>query len=214
MDLATMLSLASDYLDDVNNGYFTTTLLTLRLNLALKELQKRLILAGEQYYSYAVYTSTVQNQQAYALPSDFLNIVRLDYVLSGSGTTAVEQKIYSMTPNQRDLIGSITGPPAYYFLQNNNLMLAPVPDTIYTLRLEYTYFIADLVLTTDVPDAPKQFHEYAVLLAVRDCMVKDGRPLGNVETKLKEYEELLKQMASARRDDGARMIVSTDSLEW
>lgn len=214
MTLTTMLTLASDYLDDPNNGYFSTTFLTLRMNLALRELQKRLILSAEQFYVVCSYTNTVADQQAYALPSDFLNIVRLDYILSGSGTTAVEQKIYAMTPNQRDLIGSVSGPPRYYVFQNNNIMLYPTPDTVYELHLEYTYYVADMVAGVDIPDAPQQFHEYIVLMVVRDCMVKDGRPLGNIETKLKEYEELLKQTASSRRDDGPRMIVSTDAQEW
>ncbi len=209
-----MLSLASDYLDDPNNSYFTTTLLTLRLNLALKELQKRLILAAEQYYVVCVYTNTVVNQKAYALPTDFLNIVRLDYIQSGSGATAVEQKIFAMTPNQRDLVASISGPPRYYYFQNNNIIIDPAPDAAYEMHLEYTYFVADLVAGVDIPDAPQQFHEYIVLMAVRDCMVKDNRPLGNIEAKLKEYEELLKQMASSRRDDGARMIIATESVEW
>lgn len=214
MTLSTMQVLASDYLDDVNNAYFSTTQLTLRLNLALSELQKRLILAGEQYYVYQATTPTVTNQQAYALPSDFMNIVRLDYIQSGSGTTAVEQKIYTMTPNQRDLVATTSGPPRYYYFQNNYLMLTPTPDAVYTLRLEYTYFATYMVNGSDVPDAPQQFHEYIVLIAVRDFMIKDNRPIGNIETKLKEYEELLKQMASQRRDDGARMVISTDSIEW
>lgn len=214
MTLTTMQSLASDYLDDASNGYFSLTQLTLRLNLAFKELQKRLILSSEQYYVFPVYTSTVVDQAAYALPSDFLNIVRLSYVVDGSGATASEQKIYAMTPNQRDLVATVSGAPRYYFFQNNNLILSPTPDAIYTLRLEYTYYIPDLVNANDVPDAPQQFHEYAVLMAVRDLMVKDGRPLGSIETKLKEYEELLKQMASQRYDDGARMINTTDSMEW
>lgn len=214
MTLTTMQALASDYLDDVNNSYFTITQLNLRLNLALRELQKRLILSGEQYYVVCYYTNTVVDQAAYALPSDFLNIVRLDYILSGSGATAVEQKLYAMTPNQRDLLGTTSGAPRYYYFQNNNLILAPAPDAIYQLHLEYTYYVTDMVNGSDTPDAPQQFHEYIVLMAVRDMMVKDNRPLGNIETKLKEYEELLKQMASQRRDDGARMIVSTDSIEW
>ncbi len=214
MMLSDMLTLASDYLDDPNNGYFTTTLLKTRLNLAAKELQKRLLLAAQQHYVECVYTSTVQDQAAYALPSDFLQVVRLSYITQGSGASAIEQKIQSMTPNQRDLLSDTTGAPGFYYLQNNNIMLAPVPDGIYVMHLEYTYYVADMVGNSDVLDAPLQFHEYVVLLAVRDCMVKDARPLGNVEAKLKEYEELLKQFASERKTDDCRMIVSTGSLDW
>lgn len=214
LSFGNMQSLASDYLDDPSNTYFSLSLLKMRLNLSMRELQKRLILAGEQYYVVAVQTNTVINQAAYALPADFLNITRLDYVLSGSGPTANEQKIVSITPNQRDLVAGNSGAPQYYYFQNTNIMLWPVPDQIYQMRLEYTYSLVDMVYDNEVPDCPEQFAEYPVILTVRDCMVKDARPLGNIETKLKEYEELFKQMAASRRDDGPRMIVSTQDIDW
>lgn len=209
-----MQTLASDYLDDPNNGYFTLTTLKQRINLAAKELQKKLLLASQQHYVICVKTSTVATQAAYALPSDFMQVIRLDYITQGTGTTAIEQKIMPMTPNQRDLLSDTSGKPAYYYLQNNNIMLAPVPDTVYEMHLEYTYFVADMVNDSDVLDAPAQFHEYPVLLTVRDCLVKDNRPLGNVEVKLKALEDLLEKLAEERQDDAARMIVSTNGFDW
>lgn len=209
-----MQVLASDYLDDQFNTYFTLPILKQRLNLSAKELQKRLLLAAKQWYATCVTTPTVQYQGPYALPSDLLEIIRLDYITNGTGSTAAEQKILPMTPNQRDLVATTSGAPAYYYLQNNNLILYPVPDTIYQMRLEYTYYVADMVNDSDVLDAPPQFHEYVVLMTVRDCMVKDMRPLGNIETKLQEYELLLKQFAVERQIDSARMIVSTDAMDW
>ncbi len=112
------------------------------------------------------------------------------------------------------MLADNVGRPAFYYLQNTNIMLNPVPDSIYEMHLEYTYFVPDMVNDSDVLDAPPQFHEYVVLMAVRDCMVKDMRPLGNIEAKLKEYEDLLKQLASERQDDGPRMIVSTNGMDW
>jgi hypothetical protein len=44
----TLQQLASDWLDDTNNGYFTLPILKQRLNLGLRELQKRLISANEE----------------------------------------------------------------------------------------------------------------------------------------------------------------------
>lgn len=215
MTLSDMQSLASDYLDDPSNGYFTLPQLTTRLNLAQRETQKRLILAGQQYYGLPVYTTMVVGQDAYTLPSDFMNIIRLSYVTSGTGRTALEQRIPPITPNQKDLMSdAVTGAPRYYYFQNNWLMVKPVPDLAYQLRLEYTYAVTDLANATDSPDVPTQFHEYIVLSAVRDFMIKDNRPLGNVEAKLKEYEVLLKQMAQDRSSDGARMVISTDALDW
>ncbi len=214
MTFSELQILTSDILDDTSNGYFTLPMLRQRLNLSLRELQKRMISANEQYYAKCATTSTVALQQAYALPSDFMQIIRLDYVTQGSGVTAQTQKIESMTPNQRDLLANETGDPGFYYFQKNNIMLAPIPNSVRVLHLEYSYYVSDMVLDADLPDAPQQFHPYIAYLTARDCMVKDGRPLTSIETQLAQYEMLLKQIAVQRHADGARMIVQTNSLDW
>lgn len=213
-------TICSDYLDDPNNGYFTLPILKQRLNLNLKELQKRLISANKDYYVECVYTNTVVNQKAYQLPSDFLQVVRLSYITQGSGTTAAEQKILPITPNQRDNLVDLSGDPIAYWIQKGsasntvgNLMLAPTPNRIVEMHLEYSYLVADMVNQSDIPDAPAQFHEYIALMTVRDLMIKDARPIMSIEGKLKEYEMLLKQIAVQRRIDQPRMIVSTDTWD-
>lgn len=213
MTLSTLQQLTSDILDDPNNGYFTIPVLNIRLNIALKELQKRLISANNEYYTTCVYTNTIANQAVYALPSDFMQIIRLHYVTQGSGATAQTQKIYNMTPNQRDLLSDNVGAPGFYYFQQNNLVLAPVPDGIYEMHLEYSYYVADMVNLSDIPDAPQQFHPYIAYLTARDCLVKDGRSLVSIETQLKDYETLFKQIAVQREADGARMVVQTNSLD-
>ena len=214
MTLLDLQTLTSDILDDPSNGYFTLPILNQRLNLNLRELQKRLISANEQYYTVCSTTNTVVGQAAYACPSDYLQIIRLDYITQGSGVTAQTQKINFITPNQIDLLSGTSGAPAFYYMQKNNFILAPVPDAIYTLHLEYSYYVADMVQTTDVPDAPQQFHPYIAYLTARDCMVKDGRPLQSIETQLSQYEMLLKQIAVQREADGPRMVVQTESMDW
>ena len=206
-------TLTSDILDDPNNGYFTIPILNVRLNIALRELQKRLISANSEYYTTCVYTKTVANQAVYSLPVDFMQIIRLHYVTQGSGASAQNQKIYSMTPNQRDLLSDPTGAPGFYYFQQNNIVINPVPDGIYEIHLEYSYFVQDMVNLNDVPDAPQQFHPYIAYLTARDCLVKDNRPLVSIETQLKDYETLFKQIAVQREADGARMVVQTNSLD-
>lgn len=213
MTLLQLQTLTLDILDDPLAGYFTLPVLNVRLNIALRELQKRLISANNEYYTICVYTQTVASQAVYALPLDFLQIIRLHYVTQGTGATASTQKIYNMTPNQRDLLSDTTGAPGFYYFQQNNLVLAPCPDGIYEMHLEYSYYVADMVNSGDVPDAPQQFHPYIAYLTARDCLVKDGRSIVSVETQLKDYETLLKQIAVQREADGARMVRQTNSLD-
>ncbi len=214
MTLADLQTLTLDILDDPSAGYFTLPILNQRLNLSLRELQKRLISANENYYTVCSTTNTVIGQAAYALPSDFLQFVRLDYITQGSGPTAQTQKLKYITPNQIDLIPETSGAPAYYYTQKNNIILAPVPNSVLTLHLEYSYYVTDMVLTTDVPDAPQQFHPYIAYLTARDCMVKDGRSLQSIETQLSQYEMLLKQIAVQREADDTRMVIQTETFDY
>lgn len=214
LTLANLRTLCWDWLDDPAGSYFIQSTLDLRLNLAQKELQKRLISANQQWYVKCVNTATVIGQNAYAVPSDFIEVIRLDYVTQGSGTTATTQKLMSITPNQVDMVTDTQGDPQFYYLQNQNLIiLVPTPDRAVTLDLRYAYLLADMASASDTPDVPAQFSEYIAVLATRDCLIKDGRPLTPIESKLQHYEKLLKESAVQRLADGARMITRTNYLE-
>lgn len=215
MTFAQLQTLTGDWLDDPNFTYFTLSTVKLRLNLALKELQKRLISANKEYYAQCVYTNTVADQRPYALPSDFYQVLRLERKAQGVSTDYPNYKINPITPNERDNFIDTTGTPVAYYLQKNNLMLVPTPDQVYEIHLEYSYLVADMVNDSDEPDAPDQFHEYIPILATRDCLIKDGRPLDSLQVKLKEFETLLKQIADQRQADNPRMVVqASTALGW
>lgn len=210
MTLAQLRSLTLAWLDDPNGTYFTQPVLDLRLNLALQELQKRLISANKEYYLECVKTDTVIGQQAYSLPDDFMQVIRLEWYLPGQTTTTQSNMILPITPNQRDLVGSVQAQyPQFYSMAKNNIILWPIPQTAVEVHLEYSYQVASMVVAGDIPDAPAYFHEYIAVLATRDCLIQDGRPLGPMEQKLQAYELLLKQIADQRQADAPRMIVAT-----
>lgn len=188
----------------------------MRLNLAQKELQKRLISANKEYYLKCVKTDTVANQQAYSLPDDFMQVIRLEWYLSGTAGTNASNQILPMTPNQRDLVESVQAQyPQFYSMAKNNLMLWPIPTTSVEVHLEYSYLVTDMSLDADEPDAPEYFHEYVAILATRDCLIKDGRPLAPIDSKLQYYETLLKQIAEQRQADEPRAVVATgNDLGW
>ncbi len=209
MTRSDLRTLVWDYCDDVSGGYFTTAVVNTRLNLALKELQKLLLQAGQQYYAKVVTTPLVSGQANYALPSDFYQVIRLEWTVSGSGDTAVLQPILPATPNQKDNYLQAQGTPQFYTFIKNNLLLQPVPDSTQNLRLTYSYLVADMSTDGSTPDAPEQYHEYIAVLAARDCFLKDGRPLGPIESKMGELKTTLKQISEVRNVDKARMVVTS-----
>lgn len=210
MNRGQIRDLASIWLDDVNNGYFTTTQVNVWINQAQREVQKMLLNASQDYYTKCVSTTTVADQKRYQFPTDFLKVLRLVYISSGSGSSAVKSKIDPITRNEQDLLGyNKTGAPSAYYMYKNTFALVPIPDSTYTLELDYVYRVADLTADAEEPDVPEDYHEYMAILAARDGFLRDGRDLSPIERKLRHYEELFRENAQQRRQDAPRMIVAT-----
>lgn len=209
MTRAEIRTIILDYCDDPSGAYFTASILNTRINLAQRELQKAMITANKQYSALAVKTSLVSGQSNYALPSDFMQIIRLEYVTGGSGDTAQTTQILPMTPNQKTSQWQYSGTPSFYIFNKNDVVLLPIPNSTQELRLTYSYMVADMSSDSQSPDLPQQFHEYIAVLATRDCLIKDGRGLAPIQAKLDDYKATMKQIAEQRNVDTPRMVVST-----
>jgi hypothetical protein len=143
-----------------------------------------------------------------------MQVIRLERVLSGSGSLINTQQIYPVTPNQKSSVGSVSGAPLSYYFEKNNIILNPTPDSAYEIHLHYSYNVVDLVSDSDVPDCPEQFHEYIAILATRDCLFQDQREIAPIQYKLDHYERLLKEIAVQRNADTTRMVTVTDDYGW
>lgn len=210
MTLSEIRTLASVWLDDVNNGYFTTAQLNVWINNAQREVQKLLLTANEDFYTICASTSTVVNQARYAFPSDFLKLHRLSYISSGTGANAKYERIMPITRNEQDIMRmDSTGTPQFYYVNQNTFTLVPIPDRVWTMQIDYTYRVADLANDADVPDVPEDYHEYIAILTARDGFLRDGRDLTPIERKLSYFENMAKKTFESRKVDSPRMVVST-----
>lgn len=209
MQLQDLQNLVAYWLDDLNFGYFTQTQITVWLNNAQKELQKRLIKAGNNYYTITVTTPLVANQSDYQLPSDFKKLHNLEVILSGTAPNESTNPIQPITENQKYLVQTGTGTPFWYTIKKNRLILRPAPDTALTMRMVYSYMIADMANLTDVPDAPADYHELIALLAAEDGNIKDGRSNPLLEKKIAVYQAQIDSDAQERNQDQTRQIVET-----
>lgn len=214
MTLSELKALTAQWLDDKNYGYFSEAVITIWLNNALNELQKKLLLVGQAYYEKPVQTPCVARQADYVLPSDFRKLHRLEVVTGGSGIDETVTPIVPVTTNQKDIIMyNGAGTPQYYHLKRNRLTLYPAPDRAYTLRLYHSYQVAPMVNASDVPDAPDEYHEYIALLAAQDGFMKDGRSSELLVKKIGEYEKAIAKDALERNEDMPRGIVQTGSMD-
>lgn len=210
MTLQGLLNLVADWCDDPGFGYIDQSIVTTRLNLATRELNKILCNANEDFYTKSVKTNLVANQQIYALPSDFSKIQLLEVVVSGSGVTAITQPLVPIVRIQKYMFsGGQTGTPQGYFLNEGNLILWPVPDSIQELRLDYSRTVVDMVSTTDSPDAPERYHEYPAICVSYDNLIKDNRNNAFLKIKKDQYEDTIRSDSEQRSQDYPRTIVNT-----
>lgn len=211
MTLAQLRQLVSGWVDDKDNGYFTTSDLNSYINQAAKEVQKIILQSFEDQWVKCVETYTVVNQQEYNLPSDFKKLNRIELVLSGNSiTNESRQRLYKITRNQQDsVVGYNTGTPAVYFFQNNKIIIQPAPDSAKVLRLDYTYTIADMSSDSDTPDIPDEYQEFIAVLAAITCLTRDTRDASTYIEKRRYYEQQLKRDAEQRNIDEPRTVVQT-----
>lgn len=209
MTLGQLQTLCLSWLDDPNAGYFTLPQVNVWLNNAQRETQKLMLLAGENYYVKRVQTTTVTNQQSYVLPNDFLELHRMEVVISGVPPFENTIPMAPITTNQQDLVPNQTGQPLCYFLLKNRIFLWPTPNSQIILRIYYTPVVQDMVLQSDVPNVPDAYQEFLAVLATIDGLLKDQRDPTPLIAKREYYERMLKSEAQKRRVDTPRRVVST-----
>ncbi len=210
MTLTDLTTLMLSWLDDPNAGYFTPAVTLPFLNNAQKEVAKRLVAKGQNYYIKCQQTTLVPSQGLYQLPTDFRKLHRLEIVKSGTYPNEDRSVIAPITMNQQDFNPSFTGTPETYFLKKNVIALYPVPDTALTLRMNYSYRIADMVNGSDTPDVPEDYHELIAILATLDGNLKDKMDMSGIIAKKEYYERMMDQDSAERQLDQPRTIVVTE----
>ena len=211
MNRGELKTLVSVWLDDLQFGYFTESQIDTWLNNAQFEVQKRLVLAGVNWYLKVQQTTMVPNQANYALPDDFLKSHRLEIIMSGTYPNENIQRLGYLALNQQDRMPWInpTTPIGFYF-KKNSLILVPVPDAALLMRLYYSYRVSPMTSDAEVPDAPEQYHEFLAVLAAKDGFLKDREVPDWLTLKSEQYDEMLKADANERSQDDGRDIVVTE----
>lgn len=194
--------------DDPSRGYFTEAQVERWLNNAQRETQKQLVECNSTYYIKCVKAAIVPNKACYYWPENFYKLNRFDVILSGEGTTSENRvTLDTLTPTELNLINNGPSVPLGFFTKKNTFELRPYPDQGYTIELLYSYRVADMTTDADIPDAPEEYHEYLVVLAVLDAFFKDQRDPSPFLAKKDYYLALMKQAATQRLINQPRSVV-------
>lgn len=213
MTFLELRQLVLSYTDDAAGGYFTPDQVNVFLNNGLRELQKKLILAYENWYVKCVQATLTVEQNCYYLPEDFLQMNRFDVILTGS-TPSTENRttLFPITMQEARVINFGPAQPQAYFLKKDKFNIIPAPDTAYVIEMLYSYRVPQMVNDNDVPDCPEEWAEFIAISATLDCFVKDREAAPGALIKKKEYyDKLLENMATDRTVDAPRTVVMTES---
>jgi len=190
-------------------GYLARTDLTTQIPyfIRLAELRLRRDLRIRQMLK-SVTTSTVANDETVELPSDFLEV--RDFVVVGNPVRPLNY--YSPSAFNRNTRTWEIGKPIDYTVLANDFQLAPIPDSVYTLKM--FYFAAPVFLSdsnssnaflANTPDALL----YGALLEAAPYLMDDAR----INTWGTMFD---RAMASMTRSDvhgqysGVRLVIQTN----
>jgi hypothetical protein len=156
-------------------GYLARTDLTTQIPdfIRLAELRLRRDLRIRQMLK-SVTTATVANDETVELPSDFLEV--RDFVVVGNPVRPLNY--YSPSAFNRNTRTWEIGKPVDYTVLANDFQLAPIPDTVYTLKMFYfaaPTFLSDSntsnAFLANTPDALL----YGALLEAAPYLMDDAR---------------------------------------
>ena len=214
MTFSELKTLVSKWVDDTAFGYFTESEVETYLNNAQKEVQKLLIEAGEAWYMKCATSTLIAGTGCYLAPENMLKVHRFDIILSGTTpVNEVRRTLTHLTPNEIMRINYGNAVPCGYFLKKNAFEIRPVPDLAYNIELLYSYLVADMVLSTDQPDVPLQYHELLAIIASIDCFLRDQRDPSAFMAKRDGYIALMKQDSQQRLQDQPRSVIITDGFD-
>lgn len=177
-----------DYLSSLA---FTDAWITNEIQAAWAELYELIAETHEGWWDKKTTLSTVASQDFLALPSDCWRVQGVD-ILDGSTYRPLRQigltdrNRYSQTP----------GMPAAFRLSARGAELFPIPDQVYTLRLQYT----PVVTTMDNSGIQLYgWEEYIVVGALLRLDQREERPLGERLAELARQKQRVITAASKRK---------------
>ena len=213
MNRGQLRELVLGWLDDVNAGYFTESQVNTWLNNAQYEVQKQLLDCGELWYLTCSTANTVANAGEYSLPADFAKAHRLELLIGGTLSSDVGSQTWSSiepsTLNEGAILNYGTSQPQVVTIGKDCLILRPIPDISYPMRLCYSYLVDPMNEDLNVPDVPIQYHEYVAVIAAWDGYMKDQRNPTIMDEKKKYYKDMMEKDQIQRNRSRPRRVIRT-----
>ena len=194
-----------DYTDNAETTFVN------HLNDFIKASEEKLLKSVDLDYFRKNVTSTLtSSDQFLTVPTDYLASFSLQITTSGSESFLLQKDVNYL--REYTPAASTTGLPKYYArFDENNFILAPTPDTAYTIELHYFYRPNSLTagadggttwLSTNAPYALL----YGSLIEAYTFMKGEPDVIQNYTNLYMQYLERVKDLGEARENtDGYRV---------
>ena len=203
--LATLKTAIQDYTDNSESTFVT------HLPDFIKAAEEKILKSVDLDYFRKNVTSALNSSDQYlSVPSDFLAAVSLQITTSGSESFLLQKDVNFL--REYTPAASTTGLPKYYArFDTDHFLLAPTPNSAYTVELHYFYRPASLTagsdsgttwLSTNAPFALL----YGSLIEAYTFMKGEPDVIKNYTDLYLQYMERVKDLGEARETtDGYRV---------
>ncbi len=203
--------------DMVNSSFVSDDELKGYINKSIQELYDLILQKyGNDYYVSSTTFPLVVNQEAYALPTNFLKVLGVDLELGPSDYITLKPFMF----NERNRYTSTSlrgfyGASFYrYRLRGNSLIFSPVPNVTSTIRLWYVPRATTLSASSDTFDGFNGWQEYVIVDAAIKCLQKEE---SDVSVLIRQKQDLIVRIeeAAGNRDAGfSPRITDTRRIEF
>jgi hypothetical protein len=203
--LATLKTAIQDYTDN------SETVFVSQLNNFIKAAEEKILKSVDlDYFRKNVTSALTSSDQFLTVPNDYLASFSLQITTSGSESFLLQKDVNFL--REYTPASSTTGLPKYYArFDENNFILAPTPDSNYTIELHYFYRPASLTVGADSgttwisTNAPFALL-YGSLVEAYTFMKGEPDVIQNYNGLYTQYLERIKDLGEARENtDGYRV---------
>lgn len=192
-----LVELVATYLQDRQLKRWSKGELIVYINEAQDELAQEINRAYKSYFVKSATVPTVSGQSLYSLPTDLIELVKLEVVDSPSSDTEPQsltevllndKRFYEVLDqaNQKTSFG-------YYFLQGGSFRALPEVGTSNAyFRMFYVKRLAALSADADLSEIPGEHHGLLALKAAQHAWAKNGRQNGAIDTLAAEKLSLMR----------------------
>lgn len=144
----------------------------------------------------SVELTTTVGTNAYDLPSDMSSYRNIDAVRIGQDSSQNWMNLDYVEPQDfrdREHVDRGTGTPCNWTFINQQLHFWPIPDSVYTVTIDFITEPADLADDTDVPVIPAAYHDILVWGAIHAITFRERDWLGRSDAD-QQFQMRLQRM--------------------